>query len=279
MFRIRETKNINAMNISIAQPYAFTDLGLRKNNEDFIYPYPESVTSKERLFLVCDGVGGADKGEIASSLACESICTYFDAFLENNSPTEEFVRKSVRYTETCFDSYKDSHPESAGMATTLTLLYVGDNGVTIAHAGDSRIYQIRNGEIIYQTKDHSYVNMLLSMGEITPEEVSVHPKKNVILRAIQGTNSCTEIDVVTLTDVLPGDVFFMCTDGVLENCPSETIASVLSSSNMLNARSKILDMCMGKTKDNYSFYMIPIQEVYETAGLKQNILSFLYSFL
>ena len=74
---------INAMNITLAQPYAVTDKGRRSNNEDSIFPPPESDFQNQRLFIVCDGVGGAEKGEIASNLACESISSYFKAFSSN----------------------------------------------------------------------------------------------------------------------------------------------------------------------------------------------------
>ena len=102
------------------------------------------------------------------------------------------------------------------MATTLTMVSVGASGITLAHIGDSRIYQFRQGEIIYQTEDHSLVNSLVKLGKISKEEALTHPQKNVIIRAIQGSEHPTEADVVLLKDIQAGDYFFMCTDGVLE---------------------------------------------------------------
>ena len=133
------------MFITIDEPYAMTDAGSRPNNEDSVFPEPEGVTEQNRLFLVCDGVGGAERGEVASALACESIDSYFNAFLENKEATPDFVKKAVSYTESCFDTYLSTHPEAQGMATTLALLYLGKNGATLAHIGDSRIYQFRRG--------------------------------------------------------------------------------------------------------------------------------------
>ena len=90
------------MNITIGKPWAVCEKGGRQNNEDSIYPLPEMVNSNQKLFLVCDGVGGSEKGEIASSLACESFQTFFSTFLDDE-PSEEFINKAIRYTEARFD--------------------------------------------------------------------------------------------------------------------------------------------------------------------------------
>lgn len=102
------------MIITIGKPCAITEKGGRSNNEDSIYPLPEQVTLDQKLFMVCDGVGGAEKGEVASSLACESIQTFFSTFLKDD-PTPEFIHKAVHYAEVCFDSYVQEHPEAMGM--------------------------------------------------------------------------------------------------------------------------------------------------------------------
>lgn len=155
------------MIITIGKPCAITEKGGRSNNEDSIYPLPEQVTLDQKLFMVCDGVGGAEKGEVASSLACESIQTFFSTFLKDD-PTPEFIHKAVHYAEVCFDSYVQEHPEAMGMATTLTMAYIASSGIVLAHIGDSRIYHLRKGEILYQTEDHSLVNSLVKLGKITP---------------------------------------------------------------------------------------------------------------
>ena len=265
------------MNITIAKPCAISEKGSRRNNEDSIYPLPETINSNQKLFLVCDGVGGAEKGEIASSLACESFQAYFDTFLEG-VPSESFINKAVQYTEARFDDYLIAHPEATGMATTLTMVYFGSNGATLAHIGDSRIYLFRQGEIIHQTEDHSLVNSLVKLGQITEQEAKHHPQKNVILRAIQGSNHPTEADVMLLDDIRAGDILFMCTDGVMEQLTNRKLSAIFSQFTASeNIKDAIVDACNGKTRDNFSFYILPIQNVQDSAGLKQNILSFLYS--
>ncbi len=267
------------MNITIGKPCAISEKGCRQNNEDSIYPQPETVNSNQKLFLVCDGVGGAEKGEIASSLACEYFQAYFATFLKGE-PTPELIKKALQYTEAHFDSYIEEHPEAAGMATTLTMTYIGTSGVFLAHVGDSRIYQFRNGEILYRTEDHSLVNSLLKLGKITPDEAAIHPNKNVITRAIQGTGQPTEADFVFIEDVQPGDFFFMCTDGIMENFTDESLSSLFKKkvpSEII--KDTLMETCIGKTKDNFSFYIIPIQNILDSVSIKQNIASFFYSFI
>ena len=267
------------MNITIGKPWAVSEKGGRLNNEDSIFPLPEAINTDQKLFLVCDGVGGAEKGEIASSLACDAFQTFFSTFCEGE-PTAEFVNRTIRYVETRFDDYVALHPEAKGMATTLTMVFLGNAGITLAHIGDSRIYYFRQGKILYQTEDHSLVNVWVKMGQITPEEALLHPRRNVITRAIQGTEHPTEADVVRLDDVKGGDYVFMCSDGVLERLDSEQLASIFQTSeNTEEIKNKIMDACSEKTRDNFSFYIIPIQNVLDSVGIKQNILSFLYSFI
>lgn len=267
------------MNITIAKPWAVSEKGGRQNNEDSIYPLPETVNSNQKLFLVCDGVGGAEKGEIASALACESFQTYFATFQEKEAD-EPFIKNAIRYTETRFDNYLSNHPEAYGMATTLTMVSVGNSGITLAHVGDSRIYHFRNGNILYQTEDHSLVNSLVKLGKITKEEARSHPQRNVIIRAIQGTEHPTEADVVVLNDILSGDYLFMCTDGVMERLTNEDLSTIFSScKSPEEIKDTILISCCGKTRDNFSFYILPIQNVADSVGFKQNILSLLYSFI
>lgn len=267
------------MNITIGKPWAVSEKGSRLNNEDSIYPLPERVNSNQKLFLVCDGVGGSEKGEIASSLACESFQTFFSTFLDGE-PTEEFINKAVGYTEARFDDHVKAHPEARGMATTLTMVSVGTLGITLAHIGDSRIYHFRKGEILYQTEDHSLVNSLVKLGKITKEEALTHPQKNVIIRAIQGTEHPAEADVALLKDIQAGDYLFMCTDGVLERLKNDDLSYIFSTySNPEDIKDAIMASCSGKTRDNFSFYILPVQNVGESIGIKQNILSFLYSFI
>ena len=148
-----------------------------------------------------------------------------------------------------------------GMATTLTMAYIASSGIVLAHIGDSRIYHLRKGEILYQTEDHSLVNSLVKLGKITPEEALTHPQRNVIIRAIQGTHTPTEADIITLNDIQPDDFLFLCTDGVLERLKNEKIAEIFNGRlSVPEIKDALMEACDGKTRDNFSFYIIPIQK-------------------
>ncbi|MDR3251100.1 MAG: protein phosphatase 2C domain-containing protein [Tannerella sp.] len=271
------------MNITLDRPFAATERGKRSSNEDYILPSSEELAGlagrDQRLFMVCDGVGGAEKGEVASALACSSFQSYFDSYLDDDDPSEEFINKAVHYTESRFDEYIAQHPEAHGMATTVTLLYIGASGIIVAHIGDSRIYQFREGKMIYKTDDHSLVNSLLKLGKITQEEARVHPQKNVITRAIMGTEHSVVAEVDKISDIMQADRFLMCTDGVTECFSDNELAKVFSlGENPESIKNIIVELCTEKAKDNFSFYILPIQSVQKIAGYKQYLLSLFYSF-
>jgi protein phosphatase len=266
------------MNITLGRPLSISERGIRPNNEDFIYPLSELADSNQNLFIVCDGVGGAEKGEIASSLACESIRIFFSTFNEGD-PTPEFINKAVQYTETRFDEYVAEHPEAKGMATTMTLVYIGESGVTVAHIGDSRVYQFRKGQPVFQTDDHSLVNEWVKQGMITPEEAFQHPRKNIITRAILGTEHSVETDVVQLTDIQPDDYFLMCTDGVTDCMMNDALSQLFAENRTAEGiKNAIVDICSEEARDNYSFYLIPVQNIQNSFNYRQIISSFFYIF-
>ncbi|MDR0794602.1 MAG: protein phosphatase 2C domain-containing protein [Tannerella sp.] len=266
------------MNITIGKPVSISERGPRLNNEDCVYPLSELADMDQNLFIVCDGVGGSEKGEIASSLACESIYTYFSTFNEGE-PSGDFINKAVQYTQTRFDEYICANPEAKGMSTTMTLVYIGQSGVTVAHIGDSRVYQFRNGQLVFQTSDHSLVNSWEKSGILTPEEAFYHPRKNIITRAIQESIYPVTADVVQLTDIQPDDYFFMCTDGVTDCIMNDTLSRMFAGNKTTEGiKNSIVDICYVKSRDNYSFYIIPIQNLQKSNNYRQILASFFYIF-
>ena len=165
--------------VQLWKPEVLHEIGGRSNNEDAIYP--EEPREDESVFLVCDGVGGQKKGEVASAL----ICRYFPEYLNYNAQMElandyDYLENGLRYVESRIKEYIHENPDCAGMASTLTIAHFRKktNQVVLGWIGDSRIYHIRDGIVQYQTKDHSEVQSLLDMGEITEEEAENHPRKN-----------------------------------------------------------------------------------------------------
>lgn len=265
------------MNITIGKPFATSEKGGRMNNEDFIYPAPEAVNTSQKLFIVCDGVGGNNKGEVASAMACELFQTFLTSFSEGEVDSV-IIKKALQYTEVHFSDYVSRNPSAAGMATALAMIHIGKKGVTLAHIGDSRIYHFRDGSILHQTEDHSLVYSLYKLKTITKEEMYTHPQRNVITKAILGSDYPTDADVTLLTDIKGGDFFFICTDGVLEQFTDDDLRGLFDGKHSAEfCKDRIVETCNGKTKDNFSFYIIPIQHVRENMSVTQNILSFFYS--
>ena len=267
------------MHITIGQAYAASEKGGRANNEDSIYPDPETINANQQLFIVCDGVGGASKGEVASAMACELFQTYLTSFSEGDV-NSEIINKAIRFTEAHFQEYIINNPSASGMATTLAMVYIDNKGVVVAHVGDSRIYQFRKGQILHQTEDHSLVNSLYKLNTIKKEDMRTHPQRNVILRAIQGSANPTEADVTVLTDIQGGDFLFLCSDGVLEQFDDDELCALFDGTHEPeNCKDRIIEKCNGKTKDNFSFYIIPINNVRDNRTVTENIRSFFYSLI
>lgn len=250
------------MKIFINLPVALNEQGKRNNNEDSIYPLPSLATANDSLFLVCDGVGGADKGEVASQLACDSFVLYFKENVEGMS-NEGNIKDALEFVQERFDVYLNSNPESSGMGTTMTLLHLHEKGATIVWCGDSRVYQFRNGAIINKTDDHSLVNELLKAGAMTPEEAEQSDQKNVITRAIQGNSvKKTKADVFLTADIKEGDSFFMCTDGVLESVSDDKLQDIIRRDIPEDQKMKFIDeLCAKGSHDNYSAYLICVDSV------------------
>lgn len=250
------------MKIKINSPKAINHIGGRSNNEDSIYPLLGNASKNDKLFLVCDGVGGNEKGEVASRLACDKMVEYF---MQNPTETSNgtYIADALKYTEAAFDQYIAKNPQAKGMGTTLTLLQLHAEGATITHVGDSRVYQFRNGQIIFQTSDHSLVNDLLKAGVLTEEQAKNHPRKNVISRAVQGNVvKPTKADVSIITDLQAGDYFFLCTDGILENITDFEIGQILSENISNDDKiAQISKRCEEAPNDNFSAYLVQINSV------------------
>jgi serine/threonine protein phosphatase PrpC len=235
--------------IKITNQGYLSELGKRANNED------NFALIKGSTFVVCDGVGGAEKGEIAS----EIVSKYFVESY-NLDPLAD-ANVVLKNAEAKLSNYIANNPDAMGMATTLTFSQVRDNGIYVAWVGDSRIYQFRNGQIIFRSTDHSWVNDALKAGIITKEEAINHPKSNIITRAVQGNHKPTSADTGLLTDILKGDLFFQCTDGVLETWNDDDLQALFTA---INDPDKILEKlkkeCEQYSKDNFTAIVYRIEE-------------------
>ena len=234
--------------------------GLRENNEDsFCYGVVDENIS---FYAVCDGVGGAQKGEIASMLMCDVIADYVKAHPHSSGlDPGKYIKQMVECVEQAFDHYFAEHPDAKGMGTTLAFLLLFPDQAVVAHIGDSRIYHIRNNRILYQSRDHSLVNELMDNGIISEEDTESHPLKNVILRAVQGASvKPAKAENYIINRIDPGDYFFLCTDGILEGISTHELVLILDSSVPDTEKAEEINKrCANFSQDNYTALLIPIQ--------------------
>lgn len=250
------------MKISIQKPLFFTELGKRDNNEDCIYPFPTQLPNENnKLFVVCDGVGGQDKGEFASELACKTFEDFFEK-IGNKNVTDDTIKQSFAVVENAFDNFFEKNPSSKGMATTVVMAYLHEGGVSVGYCGDSRLYQIRNKQIIFQTQDHTPTNDLLRAGIITLEEAQENKRTSKISRAMQGKSVRAVLpEIIHITDIQKDDIFFLCSDGVWDTLDDNFIKLFQSDSSDKDLIKMIIEYCSEDSKDNFSAYLIRIEEV------------------
>ena len=242
------------MNIELYPPLSIHEIGLRENQEDSIIQWDN------RLFVLCDGMGGHEKGEVASQTVCQSLATWFENNIKPDKPfCDDQLREAIEYAYTELDKYADDNPRQMG--TTLTLLYLGSKGITAAHMGDSRIYHIRpDVGVLYQSRDHSLVFDLFQAGEITYEEMATFPQKNIVTRAMTpGEDNRMRPDIIHITDIQANDYFYMCSDGMMEKMTNNELLTLFSADMDDKMKVGQLKMATNQNFDNHTAWIIHIK--------------------
>lgn len=251
------------MRITTGQAYSFYQLGLRGNQEDARYPDMDCPPSGGRYYAVCDGVGGNEKGEVASSTVCQTI----GRWVEQKVGLDTFGKAEMQQMlKACYQAlYAAATPETKDMATTLTFVAVHNKGITAAHIGDSRIYHIRPGVgILYRSDDHSLVNSLVHSGIISPIEAENHPRSNVITRCLTAdkNDEPSAATTILIDDVEVGDYLFLCSDGVLHCISDEELLTLLEDDTVSEEeKMRHLSERCRTSSDNNTAYLIPIASV------------------
>ena len=204
--------------------YAKSDVGkVREMNQD--YYYISNSLDEVQLYILADGMGGYNGGEIASKIAVETAKNYIENnFKEIEKDRDSIIQllgSSMEYANMVVYEKSQQNPELYGMGTTLEICLIYNNKVYIGHIGDSRIYRIRKEFIRKLTQDHSYVQKLVKEGKITKEQAEVHPQKNMLTRAL-GCNAFVEPDVM-VKGFLKDDILVMCSDGLTNMVKTEII--------------------------------------------------------
>ncbi|MBR2028605.1 MAG: Stp1/IreP family PP2C-type Ser/Thr phosphatase [Oscillospiraceae bacterium] len=208
--------------------------------------------------FVCDGMGGVNGGEIASGMLAKYI---EDAlFVHNESPSfnhEKTIMAAIEDANSAIFNMGNKKQEYHGMGTTVAGVVIDKNQCTVYHAGDSRVYIVRDGMLALITKDHSVVQELLDNYQITAEQAQHHPQKNLITRAV-GVAADVDIDVAEL-DVLPGDIILCATDGLTNYVSPADIVQVLTTDNVFSMPDKLIQRALeNNSTDNITAVVLAI---------------------
>jgi PPM family protein phosphatase len=213
--------------LGVVEHTALSDVGLaREGNEDAFLVSPP-------LFVVADGMGGAQGGEVASRTLVE---VFEQAAASDGLP--DALEATVADANARIFAIAQSDPALRGMGCTTTASYVSAGRISVAHVGDSRLYRLRRDAFEQLTEDHSLVGGLVRLGQLTPEEAEIHPQRSVILRAV-GVKRQVEIDVLQ-HELEPDDVFLACSDGLTGMVRDEVIAETLKSLPTLREAAEML---------------------------------------
>lgn len=251
--------------------YSIFEFGQRKDEqgnphqEDSAWPHPGNATPEDRLFIVCDGMGGHDAGEVASQTVCEVMSA--SILGAGRCFDEDLLQKALSDALDALDS-RDTGAKKK-MGTTMALLALHPQGATIAHIGDSRVYHIRPGrsakdtQILFKTQDHSLVNALILAGELTEKEAKTFPRRNVITRAMQPhLDPRPKADVAHITDIRAGDWFYLCSDGMLENMDDKQLRHNFSHAAGYDEKKRDgLVRATQFNKDNHTAILVHILDV------------------
>lgn len=197
---------------------AYTAVGGRKNNED---AFGASQKGASLLFVVADGLGGHDSGEVASQMAVNEIKGLFDASPNSFDPIVAIQAANTKILQ-------EQISTGLKMKTTVVLAYVFGDRVVFAHVGDSRAYAFKDNKIVYQSIDHSAAQMAVSVGEITTTQIREHEDRNILTRAL-GVSEDIKIDVVSIP-CYQVDAMILCSDGFWEYVYEEDMTKTLSTS-------------------------------------------------
>jgi serine/threonine protein phosphatase PrpC len=237
--------------LRIAEHWYGSDLGRqRQGNEDNYFV-------RAPLFVVADGMGGAQAGEVASEIAASS----FENGLPSGGTVAEGLARIIEDANRRIHDRSRSEADLAGMGTTVTAAHVGDREVTVAHVGDSRAYLVRDGEVVRLTRDHSLVNELIERGKLTEEEAETHPQRSVITRAL-GPEPSVQVDLETF-QARDGDVFLVCSDGLTSMIPESRLAPILTRADSLEeAGHALIDAANDAGgRDNITVVLFRLEEV------------------
>lgn len=211
---------------------AVTDRGRKRSSNEDAFGY----SIEDGVYVVCDGMGGAAAGEIASSIAVDEILRILSS-RDRSASLPRIAESAVCTANEAIFSRSQRNPRLSGMGTTLVSLVVEESHVWVLNVGDSRCYRLRNGLLEQLTLDHSLVEEQVRLGRMSPHEAARSPLRNMITRAL-GTQKCVTPDCFQF-EAEPGDVFLLCSDGLTRELPDRVIQG------HLNSQAPLAELCSG----------------------------------
>ena len=210
--------------------YSITDVGQKRTvNQDFVFTSETPVGNLPNLFVVADGMGGHKAGDFASSYAVEVLLSTIRE--DENSNPVKIIRAAIETANTQLLREASDNEAMSGMGTTMVLVTIVGHYAYVANVGDSRLYLIDENKISQITKDHSLVEEMVRMGEISRDDARNHPDKNIITRAL-GAGRDVDVDFFDIR-LTPGDILLLCSDGLSNMVPDEDIRQVIRTSETL----------------------------------------------
>ncbi|MEA2384347.1 MAG: family protein phosphatase [Solirubrobacteraceae bacterium] len=243
--------------LRVSDHFERSDTGrARRENEDSFY-------ARSPMFAVADGMGGAQAGEVASQLAVEVLQ---QGLPERGGSVEQRLRELVVEANARINALSRTDEQRAGMGTTMTLVYVGEHEISVAHVGDSRLYRLRDGRFERLTDDHTLVEELVRQGKLTPQEADHHPQRSIITRAL-GPEAAVEADSHTWP-ARDGDVYLICSDGLTSMISEAQVGELLTSARSLpEAGRALIDAANAAGgRDNITVILFRLEEVGTVGG-------------
>ena len=211
------------------------------------------------IFVVADGVGGAEAGEVASAAAIDVLNQAFHEKLAAGEDAEDLMELAIQRANNSIHQMAVENPRLSSMATTVVALHLDGRTATLGHVGDSRLYRLTpDGKLLRETADHSVVEEEVRAGRMTPEQAANHPSKNVISRAL-GAEAAVEVDMKT-TEVEDGSTFLLCTDGITRHIPDNELRDMLMSGRSVEAMcAEMKERCFQRgAEDNLTAIIVQV---------------------
>lgn len=236
--------------------WGITDIGIVRNDNQDSYHY-ELLDGETALAVVCDGMGGARGGSVASRAAVDAcVEAVRNAWAGGERDWPELIKRAVRYANDRIHTMSLEYAEYRGMGTTLVAAVVTPEKIWAANVGDSRLYMLEEGEIRRVSRDHSFVEDLVERGEITAEEARFHPKKNLITRAL-GVSNNVKVDVFERENC--GGYLLLCSDGLSNMVTDEEMRNEIVAEDKDSCCQRLLSLALERgAPDNVTVVIVQL---------------------